>query len=242
MTILTLHLSISLIVSCHIESSPIATFSIVGSDPDTGELGVAVQSKIVAVGAVVPWARAGIGAVATQSFANVNYGQKGLELLKKGKSPKEVIESLTEADPAKAYRQVGVLDSNGNAANFTGKKCMKWAGGMSGKHFTIQGNILANEDVISEMAKSFIQSDGKAPLAQRLINALQAGQLAGGDKRGRQSASLLVVKENWGYGGNNDRFRDLRVDEHETPIKELQRVYDKHIKLFPRPKKYELKK
>ncbi len=119
---------------------------------------------------------------------------------------------------------------------------MKWAGGISGKSFTIQGNILANENVISEMAKSFIQSNGKAPLAQRLINALKAGQLAGGDKRGRQSASLLVVKENWGYGGNNDRFRDLRVDDHQTPIEELQRVYDKHIKLFPRPKEYELKK
>ncbi|MDE0569472.1 MAG: DUF1028 domain-containing protein [Verrucomicrobiales bacterium] len=242
MTILTLHLSISILVSCHFESSPIATFSIIGSDPDTGELGVAVQSKIVAVGAVVPWARAGIGAIATQSFANVSYGQKGLELLKKGKSPKDVIVLLTENDAAKAYRQVGVLASNGNAANFTGEKCMKWAGGISGKSFTIQGNILANENVISEMAKSFIQSNGKAPLAQRLINALKAGQLAGGEKRGRQSASLLVVKENWGYGGNNDRFRDLRVDDHQTPIEELQRVYDKHIKLFPRPKKYELKK
>ncbi len=242
MAILTLHLSISILLSCHFESSPVATFSIVGSDPDTGELGVAVQSKIVAVGAVVPWARAGIGAIATQSFANVSYGQKGLELLKKGKSPEEVIALLTRDDTAKAFRQVGVLASNGNAANFTGKKCMNWAGGISGENFTIQGNILANENVISEMAKSFIQSNGKAPLAQRLINALKAGQLAGGDKRGRQSASLLVVKENWGYGGNNDRFRDLRVDDHQTPIEELQRVYDKHIKLFPRPKKYELKK
>ena len=242
MAILTLHLSISIFLSCHFESSPIATFSIVGSDPDTGELGVAVQSKIVAVGAVVPWARAEIGAIATQSFANVNYGQKGLELLEKGKSPKEVIALLTENDPAKAYRQVGVLASNGNATNFTGEKCMNWAGAISGKNFTIQGNILANENVISEMAKSFIQSNGKAPLAQRLISALKAGQLAGGDKRGRQSASLLVVKKNWGYGGNNDRFRDLRVDDHQTPIEELQRVYDKHIELFPRPKKYELKK
>ncbi|MDA7650029.1 DUF1028 domain-containing protein [Verrucomicrobiales bacterium] len=242
MAILTLHLSISILLSCHFESSPVATFSIVGSDPDTGELGVAVQSKIVAVGAVVPWARAGIGAIATQSFANVSYGQKGLELLKKDKSPKEVIALLTKDDAAKAYRQVGVLASNGNTANFTGEKCMKWAGGISGENFTIQGNILANENVISEMAKSFIQSNGKAPLAQRLISALKAGQLAGGDKRGRQSASLLVVKEKWGYGGNNDRFRDLRVDDHQAPIEELQRVYNKHIKLFPRPKKYELKK
>ena len=242
MTILTFHLSISILVSCHFESSPVATFSIIGSDPDTGELGVAVQSKFVAVGAVVPWARAGIGAVATQSFANVNYGHEGLDLLKKGKSPKEVIKLLTEADSAKDYRQVGVLNADGDSANFTGKKCMQWAGGMSGKNFTVQGNILANKNVITEMAMSFTQSEGKAPLAQRLIDALKAGQAAGGDKRGRQSAALLVVKGDWGYGGNNDRFRDLRVDEHETPIRELQRVYEKHIKLFPRPKKYEFKK
>ena len=222
--------------------TPVATFSIAAMDPDTGEIGVAVQSKIVAVGAVVPWAKANVGAVATQSFANVTYGKEGLRLLEMGKNPEEVVKSLIRKDPKKDLRQVGVLSANGKAFNFTGNKCFNWAGGKSGKNFTVQGNILESKKVVEAMAKAFESSYGKAPLAERLISALKAGQEEGGDKRGMQSASLLIVKEGWGYGGNNDKFRDLRVDESNSPINELHRVYLKHCELFPRPEKYEIKK
>ncbi len=214
---------------------PVATFSIVGLDPNTGEIGVAVQSKFIAVGAVVPWARAGVGAVATQSFANVGYGPRALELLGAGKPPAEVVSILTADDPGRARRQVGVLSAEGEAAQFTGDGCLGWAGGICGDGFAAQGNILAGREVVEAMAESFRASAGKAPLAQRLIDALAAGQAAGGDRRGRQSAALLVVREGWGYGGGNDRFRDLRVDDHKTPILELQRIYDLHRKLFRRP-------
>ena len=145
-------------------------------------------------------------------------------------------------DPKKDLRQVGILSASGKAFNFTGNKCFNWAGGKSGKNYTVQGNILKSKKVVEAMAKTFERSYGKAPLAERLISALKAGQQEGGDKRGMQSASLLIVKEGWGYGGNNDKFRDLRVDESNSPINELHRIYLKHCELFPRPEKYEIKK
>ena len=210
----------------------VATFSIVAFDPETQELGVAVQSKFIAVGSVVPWAKAGWGAIATQSYANTTYGPKGLELLAKHK-PEEVLAKLTEEDKRAEVRQVGIVNAQGESATFTGKQCNPWAGGIAGKNFACQGNILAGEDVVKNMVKSFEGSKGD--LGDRLIAALQAGQEAGGDIRGMQSAALLIVREGWGYGGYNDRYRDLRVDDHAEPIKELKRVYDLHRRIFPKP-------
>jgi uncharacterized Ntn-hydrolase superfamily protein len=214
------------------EPPVVATYSIVAYDPDTQELGIAVQSKFIAVGSVVPWARAGWGAIATQSYANTNYGPKGLELLAKLK-PEEVLAKLTEEDKGAQVRQVGIVNAQGESATFTGKQCNPWAGGIAGKNFCVQGNILAGEDVVKNMAKSFEESKGD--LGERLIAALQAGQDAGGDVRGMQSAALLIVRDKWGYAGLNDRYRDLRVDDHAEPIKELKRVYDLHRKIFPKP-------
>ncbi|MBM6616721.1 DUF1028 domain-containing protein [Bacillus suaedaesalsae] len=200
------------------------TFSIVGFDPETKELGIAVQSKFLGVGAVVPWAKAGVGAVATQSYANTAYGTDGLELMASGKTAQETIDALTSSDTDAAYRQVGIVDANGNAATFTGEKCYDWAGGIAGTNFAAQGNILVSEETVQAMATTF--QDTKGTLAERLLKALDAGQDAGGDSRGMQSASLLVVKEKGGYAGFNDRFIDLRVDEHPDPIKELIRIYE----------------
>ncbi len=202
------------------------TFSIVGYDPQTEELGIAVQSKFLAVGAVVPWAKAKVGAVATQALANLDYGEKGLDLLEEGLTPEEVIEKLRSEDENNATRQVGIVDTNGNSASFTGSECYNWAGGITGPNFACQGNILVGEETVEAMAEKFQNIDGE--LADRLVSALEAGQKAGGDKRGRQSAALLVVKENGSYGGYNDRYIDLRVDDHETPIQELQSL----LKLF----------
>ena len=213
----------------------VATFSIVAYDPDTQELGVAVQSKFIAVGSVVPWAKAGVGAIATQSYANTTYGPKGLALLAEGAEPEAAMKKITEDDRRAAIRQVGIVDAKGRSATFTGEKCSAWAGGLKGDNFACQGNILAGEDVVKNMAKSFQESKGD--LGERLIAALQAGQDAGGDSRGMQSAALLIVRDGWGYGGFNDRYRDLRVDDHAEPIKELKRVYDLHRDLFPRPSK-----
>ncbi len=215
------------------EAPPVATFSIVATDPETGEIGIAVQSKIVSVGSIVPFARAGVGAVATQSYANVKYGPFGLYLLEEGHSPDSVLSMLTQADPQRDHRQAGIIDNEGNASSFTGKECTPWAGSVVGRNFAAQGNMLTGPEVVEAMAKAFRETEGV--LAERLLASLEAGQKAGGDKRGRQSAALIVVREGWGYGGLNDRFRDVRVDEHETPIKELRRVYEAHCKLFPRP-------
>ena len=218
-----------------LEDAPrVATFSVVAADPRTGEVGVAVQSRFLAVGAVVPWAQAGAGAVATQSLANTTYGPEGLRLLAAGKSPDDVVKTLTEKDPARAVRQLGVVSADGRAATFTGAECNAWAGGRIGRNFAVQGNILAGEAVVQAMAESLEKSEG-GELAQRMIDALAAGQAAGGDKRGMQSAALLVVREGWGYAGLSDRYRDLRVDDHATPIAELQRLYDLHKALFPQP-------
>jgi uncharacterized Ntn-hydrolase superfamily protein len=207
------------------ESCPeplVCTFSIVAYDPGRQEWGVGVASKYLAVGAVVPWAKAGAGAVATQSYVNTSYGPRGLDLLASGKSAEEVIKELTDADQDKEVRQVGIVDAKGKAANFTGKKCIAWAGAKSGDHYTCQGNLLAGEQVVLDMAKAF--EEGKGPLAWRIIAALEAGEKAGGDKRGKQSAALLVVREKGGAGGFNDRALDFRVDDHAEPVKELARI------------------
>jgi uncharacterized Ntn-hydrolase superfamily protein len=209
---------------------PVATFSIVARDPATGELGIAVQSKFVAVGSVVPWAKAGVGAIATQSYANTTYGPRGLELLAKGAAPDEVLKELTAEDPQRERRQAGIVDAKGKSATFTGKDCLSWAGGLAEENVCVQGNILAGEAVTAAMLKAY--KEAKGDLGDRLIAALQAGQEAGGDTRGKQSAALLIVRDGWGYGGFNDRYRDLRVDDHADPIVELRRVYDIHRGIF----------
>jgi len=211
---------------------PIATFSIVAFDPHKQEWGVAVQSKFMAVGAVVSWAKAGAGAVATQSFANLAYGPDGLELMASGASAQEAIQVLTANDEKKGMRQVGMVDKNGSASTFTGDECFKWAGGITGEGFACQGNILV-PGTIDAMAVAFEASrQGEGELADWLVAALAAGQAAGGDKRGRQSAAVLVVRDKGGYGGNNDRYLDLRVDDHPEPIQELKRLLDMHHIFF----------
>ena len=212
--------------------SPVATFSIVGYDAETGDLGIAVQSKFFAVGSVVPWAEAGVGAIATQSWANTTYGPNGLKLLKSGLSAKQSLDRLIADDPGRATRQVGIVDAKGNVANYTGDECNEWAGAVSGKHYTAQGNILAGEDVVKAMGKAFEETEGE--LADKLMAALFAGQEQGGDTRGQQSAALLVVREQSGYGGFNDRYVDLRVDDAKQPIEELQRLLEIHKQLVPR--------
>jgi uncharacterized Ntn-hydrolase superfamily protein len=199
------------------------TFSILGFDPIEKEWGIAVQSKFLGVGAVVPWAKAGAGAVATQSYANTAYGPKALKLMEQGKSAQETLELLLAEDPEKEMRQVGLIDAFGNPATFTGKECYDWAGGVTGTHFAAQGNILVDEKTVQAMAQVFTETDG--PLADRLLAALDSGQEAGGDSRGKQSAALYIVKDKGGYGGFNDRYIDLRVDDHPDPIKELIRIY-----------------
>ena len=212
------------------EDALVSTFSIVAFDPLTQELGIAVQSKFFGVGSVVPWAKAGVGAIATQSYANVTYGPNGLSHLESGLDAAAVIEKLTSEDAQSATRQVAVVDAHGGAASFTGEACHSWAGHVVGQHYAIQGNLLAGQKVVEAMDRAFRQTRGqpKRSLADALIAALAAGQAAGGDKRGRQSAALLVVREGGGYAGSNDRFIDLRVEDHPKPIDELQRLLDMH--------------
>lgn len=198
------------------------TFSIVGFDDKTGELGVAVASKFLAVGAVVPFAKAGVGAIATQSLANLSYGVEGLKLLEQGHSPKEVVEKLTSEDEGHGWRQVGIVDATGQSATYTGDDCYSWAGGAAGKNYAAQGNILVSQQVIEQMEATFEQTEGT--LAERLLAALMAGDSSGGDSRGRQSAALLIVKEGGSYGGYTDRYIDLRVDDHEDPVQEIGRL------------------
>jgi uncharacterized Ntn-hydrolase superfamily protein len=216
----------------------LATFSIVAFDPKNGDLGVAVQSKFLAAGAVVPWAKAGVGAIATQSWANTSYGPKGLELLSLGLSAPEVVEILIAEDEGRDLRQVGIVDAQGKAAAYTGKGCFEWAGHIIGPGYACQGNILAGPKVVEAMAEAFERSDGE--LAHRLVAALEAGQAAGGDRRGQQSAALLVVREKGGYGGFNDRYVDLRVDDHPEPIKELKRLLSLYELYFFKPKPEDL--
>lgn len=211
---------------------PIATFSIVAYDPQRQEWGVAVQSKFLAVGAVVSWARAGAGAVATQSYANLAYGPDGLALMAEGMEADTVIQTLTAPDEDRALRQVGVVDVEGRAAAFTGDRCYDWAGHIVGDGFTCQGNILVPGTVEAMAARFEDVRNSAGELADWLVEALAAGQNAGGDSRGRQSAAVLVVRDGGGYGGNNDRYLDLRVDDHARPIRELQRLLDMHHLLF----------
>ncbi|WP_442596302.1 DUF1028 domain-containing protein [Neobacillus sp. D3-1R] len=199
------------------------TFSIVGYDPIEKEWGIAVQSKFLGVGAVVPFAKAGVGAVATQSYANTTYGPRALELFAEGKTAEEALAILIGDDSDQHLRQVGLIDAQGNPATFTGEGCYSWAGGVMGPNFAAQGNILVDESTVQAMADVFTTKEGS--LAERLLAALAAGQEAGGDSRGQQSAALLVVKDKGGYAGFNDRYIDLRVDDHPEPIKELIRIY-----------------
>jgi uncharacterized Ntn-hydrolase superfamily protein len=211
---------------------PIATFSIVAYDPARGEWGVAVQSKFLAVGAVVSWARAGAGAVATQSYANLTYGPRALEMMAGGMTAEETIAALTGPDEGRASRQVGLVDREGRAASFTGDGCHNWAGHIVADGFACQGNILL-PGTVEAMAKRFEEvRGGEGELADWLVEALAAGQEAGGDSRGRQSAAVLVVREKGGYGGNNDRYLDLRVDDDPFPIKRLAKLVQTHHLYF----------
>lgn len=202
----------------------IATFSCVGFDPETGDLGVVVQSRFFAVGSVVPWARADVGAVASQAFGNTSFGPRGLDLLAEGRSPDQVLTDLLAPDTLRERRQVGIVDAKGRSATFTGMECMAWAGGISGPNFAAQGNILVGEATVQAMAAAFQSTNGM--LGDRLMAAIEAGQAAGGDSRGMQSAAILIVRKGGGYGGNNDRYCDLRVDDAVDPIAELRRIYN----------------
>ncbi len=213
--------------------APLGTFSIVAFDPASGDLGVAVASKVLGVGSIVPWAKANIGAIATQSLANTAYGPEGLELLASGKTAAEALQTLTEADAARDDRQVGIVDAQGRAVAYSGAKCQEWAGHVVGDHYSVQGNLLAGEQVLKDMAAAYEQAR-KTPdseLADWLAAALAAADAAGGDKRGKQSAALLVVRDKAGYG-ENDRYVDLRVEDHADPVAELARLLAVHKGFF----------
>ncbi|MFL5797509.1 MAG: DUF1028 domain-containing protein [Actinomycetota bacterium] len=216
-----------------------STFSIAAVEPEAGEAGVAVQSKFLAAGAVVPWARGGVGAVATQAFVEVTFGVRGLDLLASGVEPQVALDRLLAGDDRREVRQVGIVDMDGRSASFTGAECFDWAGGESGEGFCCQGNVLAGPDVVAGMAESFRRTAGR-PLPERLIEALRAGQAAGGDRRGQEAAGLVVVRPGGGYGGNHDRYVDLRVDHHDEPIEELARLLDLHRLYFGRAPEAEL--
>ncbi|HJU36394.1 MAG TPA: DUF1028 domain-containing protein [Gaiellaceae bacterium] len=209
----------------------VATYSIVGCDLEAKQWGVAVQSKFLAVGSVVPWAEPEVGAVATQAYANPSYGPNGLVLLREGLSATEVVERLTGEDEGRDERQLGVVDARGGSASWTGPGCNDWAGGRTGPGYAAQGNILVGEETVAALARTF-EENAQLPLVQRLIECLVAAQAAGGDRRGQQSASVLVVQRNGGYAGLSDILVDLRVDDHERPIQELRRIYGLHQRLF----------
>jgi uncharacterized Ntn-hydrolase superfamily protein len=206
------------------------TFSIVACDMQEQSWGVAVASKFPAVGAVVPFARAGAGAVATQSFANTSFGPRGLDLMESELSAQKALEELLKDDPDREQRQVGLVDLKGNSATFTGSGCFTWAGGLSGRGYAIQGNILAGGKVVPAMENAFLKAKGNLPA--RLFAALKAGDRAGGDKRGRQSAAIYVVKPKGGYGGYLDRWIDYRVDDHEDPVPRLGELLMLHELYF----------
>ncbi len=202
------------------------TFSIVAFDPANGDLGVAVQSKFPNVGISIPFAKAGVGAVATQSYCNTSFGPRGFALLENGASPEQALEILIGGDPQRDYRQVGIIDAQGRSASFTGARCFDWAGDYRGEHCSAQGNTLAGIGVVEGMVRAF--EDTRGPLAERLLAALHAGQAAGGDRRGQQSAALLVKRAGGGYGGFDDRYVEISVCDHPTPIAELERLYAIH--------------
>lgn len=209
----------------------VATYSIAACDLDAGQWGVAVQSKFLAVGSVVPWAEPSVGAIATQAYANPRYGPDGLALLREDAPAAEVVRRLTDSDDGRDERQLGVVDGRGGSASFTGAACLDWAGHRTGRGYAAQGNILAGAETVDALAATFEATAG-APLAERLVECLAAAQLAGGDRRGQQSASLLVVERNGGYAGLSDVAVDLRVDDHERPVEELRRLHDLHRLLF----------
>ncbi|HEX5689767.1 MAG TPA: DUF1028 domain-containing protein [Roseiflexaceae bacterium] len=216
----------------------IATFSIVARDPQNGDLGVAVASKFLAVGSVVPWARAGVGAIATQALANLTYGPNGLALLEHGRTAQETLDELLAGDEQREHRQVGIVDAQGGAAAHTGAACMDWAGHLVGDGFAAQGNILAGAQVVQAIADTFTSAQGE--LAERLLAALQAGDTAGGDRRGRQSAALYVARAGGSYGGVLDRYVDLRVDDHPDPVPELARLLRLHRFYLTPPRKNDM--
>jgi len=211
----------------------LSTYSIVGHDPVAQEWGVAVQSKFLAVGAVVPWAQAGVGAVATQSYANTSFGPDGLALMAQGLGAQDALDRLITADEGRDRRQVGLADAQGRTATFTGTECPAWAGGLVGAHFAAQGNILVSGATVEALARTFEEAQGE--LSDRLVAALAAGQAAGGDRRGQQSAAILVVRLQGGYGGYNDRYMDLRVDDDPQPVDRLKALVDLHHLFFKPP-------
>jgi uncharacterized Ntn-hydrolase superfamily protein len=209
----------------------VATYSIVGCDLEAKQWGVAVQSKFLAVGSVVPWAEPDAGAIATQAYANPSYGPNGLVLLREGLTASEVVERLTSEDEGRDERQLGVVDAQGGSASWTGPGCNDWAGHRTGAGYAAQGNILVGEETVAALAATF-EANAQLSLVQRLLECLTAAQAAGGDRRGQQSAAVLVVQRNGGYAGLSDILVELRVDDHERPIQELRRIYGLHQRLF----------
>lgn len=211
------------------------TFSIVARGPDGLSYGVAVASKFLAVGSAVPAAEAGVGALATQSYANLAYRPQGLALLRHGASAADTVAGLTAADPGRLTRQLGVVGAHGDGATYSGAECNHWAGGRTGDGYACQGNILTGPEVVDELERAWLATDTGAALATRLLDALSAGDQAGGDKRGRQSAAVYVVSPGGGYGGGSDVLVDLRVDDHPAPVPELQRLLSLHELYFGKP-------
>jgi uncharacterized Ntn-hydrolase superfamily protein len=209
----------------------VSTYSIVACDLEEGLWGVAVQSKFLAVGSIVPWAEPQVGAVATQAYANPRYGPDGIALLRDGHSAEETVERLTAADESREHRQLGVVDREGESASFTGSECHEWAGGRTGACYAAQGNILVSAETVEGLARTFEATSGR-PLAERLLDSLDAAQAAGGDSRGQQSAALLVVQKEGGYAKLSDAVVDLRVDDHERPLEELRRIYGLHQAIY----------
>jgi uncharacterized Ntn-hydrolase superfamily protein len=209
----------------------ISTYSIAACDLERGQWGVAVQSKFLAVGSIVSWAEPHVGAVATQAFANPRYGPDGLALLRDGLTAEQAVERLTAVDEGREHRQLGVVDANGDSASFTGSECTEWAGGRTGRCYAAQGNILVSRETVDALADTF-EANADKPLAERLLECLDAAQAAGGDRRGQQSASLLVVEKEAGYAKLSDSLVDLRVDDHERPLEDLRRLYELHQGLF----------
>jgi uncharacterized Ntn-hydrolase superfamily protein len=209
----------------------IPTYSIVACDLEAREWGVAVQSRFLAVGAAVPAAEPEVGAIATQAWANLAYRPQGLALLREGYTAADAVRKLVGGDDGRSHRQVGVVDAHGRAATYTGSECLAWAGGMTGPGYAAQGNILVSDATVEALARTFEGTQGQ-PLAERLLACLATAQAAGGDRRGQQSAALLVVRKEGGYGGTSDAAVDLRVDDHPDPIEELERIYRLHDLLF----------
>jgi uncharacterized Ntn-hydrolase superfamily protein len=208
----------------------VATYSIAACDLEAGQWGVATQSKFLAVGSVVPWAEPRVGAIATQAYANPRYGSEGLALLREGLTAEEAVDRLTSADEGRDHRQLGVVDGEGRSASFTGEECLDWAGGRTGPCYAAQGNILVSAATVDALAETFESSSG--PLADRLLDCLDAAQAAGGDRRGQQSAAILVVETDGGYAKLSDVVVELRVEDHERPLEELRRLYRLHHALF----------